>query len=94
MERELNVGKVLEENNGYDEITRDFVTQKKADKQAAMKRRIITENMVEDWKIEINRTNTREMPLNLLRLYEEAFHTIEKILDIELQIMIENRRRI
>lgn len=94
MERELNVGKVLEENNGYDEVTRDFVTQKKADKQAAMKRRIITENMVEDWKIEINRTNTREMPLNLLRLYEEAFHTIEKILDIELQIMIENRRRI
>ena len=89
MERELNVGKVLEENNGYDEITRDFVTQKKADKQAAMKRRIITENMVEDWKIEINRTNTREMPLNLLRLYEEAFHTIEKILDIELQIMVE-----
>ena len=89
MEKELNVGKVLEENNGYDEITRDFVTQKKADKQAAMKRRIITENMVEDWKIEINRTNTREMPLNLLRLYEEAFHTIEKILDIELQIMVE-----
>lgn len=89
MERELNVGKVLEENNGYNEITHDFVTQKKADKQAAMKRRIITENMVEDWKIEINRTNTREMPLNLLRLYEEAFHTIEKILDIELQIMIE-----
>lgn len=89
MERELNVGKVLEENNGYDEITRDFITQKKADKQAAMKRRIITENMVEDWKIEINRTNTREMPLNLLRLYEEAFHTIEKILAIELQIMVE-----
>lgn len=89
MERELNVGKVLKENNGYNEITRDFVTQKKADKQAAMKRRIITENMVEDWKIEINRTNTREMPLNLLRLYEEAFHTIEKILDIELQIMVE-----
>lgn len=89
MERELNVGKVLEENNGYDEITRDFITQKKADKQAAMKRRIITENMIEDWKIEINRTNTREMPLNLLRLYEEAFHTIEKILSIELQIMVE-----
>ena len=89
MERELNVGKVLEENNGYDEITRDFITQKKADKQAAMKRRIITENMVEDWKIEINRTNTREMPLNLLRLYEEAFHTIEKILAIELQLMVE-----
>lgn len=89
MERELNVGKVLEENNGYDEITRDFITQKKADKQAAMKRRIITENMIEDWKIEINRTNTREMPLNLLRLYEGAFHTIEKILDIELQIMVE-----
>ena len=83
----LNVCKVLEENNGI-EITHNFVKQKSPDKQAAMERRIATENLLNDWSYQINKTNTREIPLRLLRLYEEAYNTIEKILKTELEIVL------
>ena len=53
-----------------------------------MKRHIATEDILEEWGVQINRTNTREMPLHLLRLYEEAFNTISKILDVELKIIL------
>lgn len=83
----INVSSMLAEKNDYNGITRNFVKQKGPDKQAAMKRHIATEDILEEWGVQINRTNTREMPLHLLRLYEEAFNTISKILDVELKII-------
>lgn len=84
----VNVGQILAPTNDFNDITHNFVKQKNPDKQAAMERRIATEHLMDEWGYRINNSNTREMPLHLLRLYEEAYNTIEKILNIELQIIL------
>lgn len=88
MDNKFNVGTILSENNDFNEITHDFIAQKEPDRQAAMKRRIATEDMLSDWKYAINSTNTRELPLNLLRMYEEAYRVLNKILDAEMDIIL------
>lgn len=64
-----------------------FITKKGPDKKAAAERLAATREMFEDWHAAINKTNTREMPSELLALYENAATTLCKILDREGRIV-------
>ena len=57
------------------------------DRLAAAERLAATERIFEDWHGEINRTNLRELPPKLARLYEEASITLCMILNEEKQIV-------
>lgn len=88
MENRINVVNTLTESNECPKIPQSFIKQQGPDKQAAIKRRVATEEMLSAWDRKINTTNTREMPLGLLRLYEEAYTTINEILEFELQLIL------
>lgn len=64
-----------------------FIQKQGADKHAATKRLIATEDMLEDWFCTINRTNTRELPSDLVALYEQAAATISQICAYEQKII-------
>lgn len=90
MENRINVINTLAESNECPKMPQrfSFIKQQGPDKQAAIKRRVATEEMLSIWDREINVTNTREIPLDLLKLYEEAYTTINEILEFELQLIL------
>lgn len=70
------------------EPTHNFVKQKEPDRHAAALRLAAAETMLDNWHYEINKTNTREMPLSLLRKYEEVYSMILEIRDMEQSIVV------
>ena len=66
--------------------THNFVKQKEPDRHAAAMRLAATETMLDNWYYEVNKTNTREMPLKLLSKYEEVYEAILAIRDMEQSI--------
>lgn len=88
MENRINVVNTLAESNECPKTSQRFIKQQGPDKQAAIKRRVATEEMLSTWDCKINATNTREMPLSLFELYEEAYTTINEILEFELQLIL------
>lgn len=57
------------------------------DRYAAMERKRITEQIFEEWYRKINTTNTRAIPADLRRLYEDATITLCQILTKEEDII-------
>ena len=57
------------------------------DRYAAMDRKRITEQIFEEWYRKINTTNTRAIPADLKRLYEDATITLCQILTKEEDII-------
>jgi len=57
------------------------------DKAEAAKRLAVTEKFFEDWHGRINETNTRQLPADLVDLYEEATITLCRILTYEKEIV-------
>lgn len=86
-----NFNKLIGEALDVKEPTHNFVKQKGPDRHAAAMRLAATETMVNDWCYEVNKTNTREMPLKLLRKYEEVYESILEIKDMEQSIVIYGR---
>ncbi len=64
-----------------------FIKRQGPDKKAAAKRLVITESLFEEWFYEINRTNLRELPEDLLSAYEETATLLCKILTAEKEIV-------
>lgn len=64
-----------------------FIKKKCPDKMAAAERLASTEKHFEEWHAEINRTNTREIPTQLIAAYEEATVALCKVLMIEKEIV-------
>lgn len=56
-----------------------FMPKQGADKQAAMKRYAAVESVLYDWHAIVNQTNYRELPEDLIDLYETACRTMLKI---------------
>ena len=57
------------------------------DRYAAMERKRITEQIFEEWYRKINTTNTRAIPADLRRLYEDATIALCQILTKEEDII-------
>lgn len=57
------------------------------DRYAAMDRKRITEQIFEEWYRKINTTNTRAIPADLRRLYEDATIALCQILTEEERII-------
>ena len=57
------------------------------DKNEAAKRLAATEQMFQEWHGRINATNTRQLPADLVDLYEEATITLFRILSFEKDIV-------
>lgn len=57
------------------------------DRYAAMDRKRITEQIFEEWYRKINTTNTRAIPADLKRLYEDATIALCQILTEEEKII-------
>ena len=79
MENKINVREILgvKENNPL------FIRAAGPDKHAAAERLASTEKHFEEWHSEINRTNTRGLPPELIALYDEATEALCKILTYE-----------
>ena len=86
-----NFNRLIGEALDVKEPTHNFVKQKDPDRHAAAMRLTATETMVDNWCYEVNKTNTREMPLKLLRKYEEVYESILEIKDMEQSIVIYGR---
>ena len=68
-------------------ITPLFIRKAPNDKSAAAVRLASTEAHFEAWHSEINRTNTRGLPAELIALYDEAAVAMCKILTYERDIV-------
>lgn len=66
-----------------------FIKRQGPDKRAAAQRMVVTESLFEEWFYEINRTNLRELPEDLLTAYEETATLLCKILTAEKEIITE-----
>ena len=64
-----------------------FIKQQGPSKVEAAKRLAVTYKHFEDWHAEINTVNTREMPGELIALYEAAALDLCKILAYEKEIL-------
>ena len=64
-----------------------FIKKKVPDKGAAAMRLAVTERMFEQWHADINRTDTREMPEELVAVYDEAAKALCKVLMQEKEIL-------
>lgn len=64
-----------------------FIKKAGPDKLEAAKRLAITEKSFEAWFNAINATNTREMPSELVALYDKAAYTLCRILEIEKKVV-------
>lgn len=64
-----------------------FIKKKDPDAVASAERLAATEKFFEEWHAAINRTNTREMPTELLAEYEKAAIALCKILTMEKAIL-------
>ena len=62
-----------------------FIDRKQPDKKAAAQRYYWAEDMLYDWHSKLNdrSSNTREMPKELLELYDQACNVIMQICDYE-----------
>lgn len=67
-----------------------FIKKQYADKHAAALRLAATENMFEQWHAEINRTNLRELPEDLIQSYEAAATQLCRILMKEKEIITDS----
>lgn len=63
-----------------------FIKKSPPDKLEAAKRLAITEKNFETWFSQINETNTRELPSELVALYDNAAYTLCRILMVEKKI--------
>ena len=86
-----NFNRLIGEALDIKEPTHNFVKQKGPDRHAAAMRLAATEIMVDNWCYEVNKTNTREMPLRLLQKYEEVYEAILEIKAMEQSIVIDGR---
>ena len=86
-----NFSRLIGEALDVKEPTHNFIKQKDPDRHAAAMRLAATETMVDNWGYEVNKTNTREMPLKLLQKYEEVYKSILEIKDMEQSIVIDGR---
>jgi len=68
-------------------VTPLFIKRQAPDKMAAAERLACTEKHFEEWHAAINRTNTREIPTELVAAYEEATIALCKVLTIEKRII-------
>ena len=60
-----------------------FIRPSGPDKHAAAIRLAETERHFEEWHAAINRTNTRELPAELIKYYDEAAYALCKVLTLE-----------
>jgi hypothetical protein len=79
MENNINVREIL----GVKENSPLFIKAAGPDKLAAAERLATTEKHFEEWHAAINRTNTRELPPELVRYYDEAAFALCMILKLE-----------
>lgn len=79
MSNNINVREILgvQNNNPL------FIKTLGPDKRAAAERFAVTEKFFEEWHTAINQTNTRELPPDLVRYYEEAAFALCMILKME-----------
>ena len=84
MEQYIDVRKIMGAN---DRPTALFFDPVGPDRYAAMDRKRITEQIFEEWYRKINTTNTRAIPADLKRLYEDATITLCQILTKEEDII-------
>ena len=73
------IKKMMEPTEEIPEI--GFIEKKPPDRQAAAMRYYLVEDILYDWygKLNDRRMNTREMPDDLRKMYDEAVHTMIKI---------------
>lgn len=83
-----NFNELIKESLDVKVPTHNFVKQKEPDRHAAAMRLAATETMLDNWYYEVNKTNTREMPLKLLSKYEEVYEAILAIRDMEQSIVV------
>ena len=83
MENNINVREIL----GVKENSPLFIKASGPDKLAAAERLASTEKHFEEWHAAINRTNTRELPPDLIRCYDEAAYALCKILKYEKELV-------
>ena len=86
-----NFNRLIGEALDIKEPTHNFIKQKEPDRHAAAMRLAATETMMDNWCYEVNKTNTREMPLKLLQKYEEVYESILEIKAMEQSIVIDGR---
>lgn len=84
MEQYIDVRKIMGANDTPVGLFFDPVGP---DRYAAMDRKRITEQIFEEWYRKINTTNTRAIPADLKRLYEDATITLCQILTKEEDII-------
>ena len=79
MSNNINVREIL----GVQNSNPLFIKKLGPDKRAAAERFAVTEKFFEEWHTAINQTNTRELPPDLVRYYEEAAFALCMILKME-----------
>ena len=79
----INVKEIMEGSIVEPEIT--FIMKKRPDRQAAANRAFLAEDLLRSWHTALNdeKCNTREMPNELLQLYQEACDKISVIIGYE-----------
>lgn len=83
----LNVKKEVEETKGIS--LPDFITKSEVNKDAAYERKRITEDVLEMWKEEINKTDTNNTPETLKNRYSEAMILMQLVIEEEMKIVNE-----
>jgi len=83
----LNVKKEVEETKGIS--LPDFITKSEVNKDAAYERKRITEDVLEMWKEEINKTDTNNTPETLKNRYSEAMILMKLVIEEEMKIVNE-----
>lgn len=83
----LNVKKEVEETKGIS--LPDFITKNEVNKDAAYERKRITEDVLEMWKEEINKTDTNNTPETLKNRYSEAMILMKLVIEEEMKIVNE-----
>lgn len=83
---EINVREIFE-GNGV-QVDDLFIQRKRPDRNAAAVRLVKTEEVLESWHREINNTNTRELSVSLIDLYQRAFEILVNICEQERKIVL------
>lgn len=66
-----------------------FIAPQKPDRNAACQRKIDTEEMLDTWRMKINRTNTRGLSYSHIKLYQEAYDAINAVIEQEALTMLD-----
>ena len=86
------VRKIMEEVNNPTPPKLDlFMPKQGADRSAALQRHIAVEQVMYDWYMVVNQSNYREVPKELIDLYEKACYTMLQIREMEKQIALGGR---